>query len=148
MSEPPVLFLDVDGVLNTKATYESLKRGEAPLCLHCVARLHRIVAETQCRIVLSSEWRGVPSLERQLSRAGIFHRAHKDRRTPFLPALGRGHEIAQWLSRHQEVKRFAIVDDQEHVLPNQRPFFVKIAAATGLTDQNVTWIARILAAGP
>ena len=136
--------MDVDGVLNTKATYASLKRGEAPLCLHCVARLHWIVAETKCRIVLSSEWRGVPSLERQLSRAGIFHRAHKDKRTVHLPDLTRGHEIAEWLSRHGEVARYAIVDDVGELLAEQEPFFVKISADVGLMREDASRISQIL----
>ena len=141
-----ILFLDVDGVLNNEAVFRSRKYGPAPLCPHCVARFHRLVAETDCRIVLSSAWRGMPTLERKLSRAGIFYRAHRDKRTVGLSGSDdrRGREIAEWLGRHPEIKTYAIVDDDGDMLPEQEPFFVQTSFKTGLLDEHVSRLIAIL----
>src|SRR4051794_29023889 len=126
----PVLFLDVDGVLN----YEKLirERGDTldPLCPHCCARLDCIVETTGCHIVLSSSWRGHPNLERRLREAGVLRRGrrHKHWRTPRHRDgvyMNRGGEIAEWLSKHPEVTVYAIVDDDEDMLPEQRHRLVR-----------------------
>jgi len=147
MSSPPILFLDVDGVLNNAAIFASRKFGPAPICPQRCGRLLKLVDDLGCRIVLSSSWRGVPSLERKLRAAGIFERAHKDRRTPHLydcDESRRGREIALWLARHPQVTRFAIVDDESEILSEQRPYFVRTNFKTGLLDKHIVRLAAIL----
>lgn len=55
MSGRPVLFLDIDGVLNG---HEYDREAESST-LHpdCVARLNRVLADSECSVVLSSAWR-------------------------------------------------------------------------------------------
>ena len=55
-----VIFLDIDGVLNSEEYYESFPDGEfiPPIDPVCVERLKRIVDRTGAKLILSSSWRG------------------------------------------------------------------------------------------
>jgi hypothetical protein len=57
---------------------------------------------------------------------------------------GRGSEIAEWLSRHPEVDRYAIVDDDSDMLPEQVPFFVQTSFETGMTDEHAAKLIEVL----
>lgn len=151
-----VLFLDVDGVLNHRGVFRT-GNGASPLCKECVARLANLVGRTSASIVLSSTWRlgGERSSHVQkLKEAGVLDRAHNDWRTIDMPVNDdaiiipyierRGSEIAEWLSRHPEVVRYAIVDDDSDMLPEQLPFFVQTTFDTGLQDEHVEQIVSIL----
>lgn len=122
MAEPRrVLFLDVDGVLNNDGVFSDHRFGPFPLDHECIRRLHEAIEATDCKIVLSSSWRGVPHLERKLEADYVFEyfrrpatleteqvdARHPDGSTKRLYKL-RGEEIAEWLSRHPEVERYAI----------------------------------------
>jgi hypothetical protein len=147
MGKASILFLDVDGVLNNEAIFASREYGPAPICPERCTRLLRMVDDIGCRIVLSSSWRGIPSLERKLRAAGILRRAHKHWKTPHLLDADenrRGREIALWLSRHPEVTRYAIVDDESDILPEQVPYLVKTSFKTGLLDKHVARLTAIL----
>lgn len=142
-----VLFLDVDGVLNNEEVFVSRRYGAAPVCPECCGRLFRLLDATGAKVVLSSSWRGIPNLERRLRDRGVFRYVHKDKRTGHLSINSdtrRGQEIAEWLSRHPEVKRYAIVDDDSDMLPEQQQFFVQTDFKTGLLDEHVTQLAVIL----
>lgn len=155
-----VLFLDVDGVLNNEGVFSDRRFGVAPLDHLCVGRLHDVVRKTGCKIVLSSSWRDVPRLESRLAAADVFscfvglmndriECRHHDLSTKWLGGddyLGRGSEIAEWLSRHPEVTTYAIVDDDSDMLPEQMPFFVQTSFDTGLTDEHAERLVAILTA--
>ena len=68
----PVLFLDVDWVLNSATWFAS----KGPMSVtevdpRAVRRVQRIVAKTGAKIVLSSSWRGSAELEEKLRAAGV-----------------------------------------------------------------------------
>lgn len=148
-----VLFLDIDGVLNHRAIFLPSRQG-SPLCPEAIARLRLVVMRTACRVVLSSTWRMLPHHVAQLRQAGGFPAAHEDWRTVELPVEmrgglihpdhHRGREIAEWLSRHPDTSRFAIVDDDDDMLPEQRPFFVRTSFDHGLLDDHAEQLVRIL----
>jgi hypothetical protein len=129
----PFLFLDVDGVLNTHASMHL----EEQLDDRCVANLLRIIEEANPDVVLSSTWR--------------FHQAYAMRvwrkigyvgaATPRLD-LGRGREIASYLSDHPG-RPYVIVDDDSDMLPEQLPFFVQTRFATGLDDKATDKILKL-----
>jgi hypothetical protein len=150
-----ILFLDVDGVLNHRAIFQPSRHG-SPLCPDAIGRLRMVVMRSACRVVLSSTWREVDHFVAQLEAAGGFPARHEDWRTPRLrPRLengivtgpSRGDEIDAWLSRHPEVERFAIVDDDADMLPKQEPFFVQTSFDHGLLDDHGERLVRILIGG-
>ena len=51
----PVLFLDIDGVLNGHTYDESAESNT--IDPECVAHLNRVIRDTDCAIVISSAWR-------------------------------------------------------------------------------------------
>ena len=46
----------------------------------------------------------------------------------------RGHEIQEWLDKHPEVTRYAILDDDSDMLPEQMPNFFKTTFQNGLIE--------------
>lgn len=121
-----ILFLDVDGVLNCLNTWGSCDDMIDP---DCCARLLNLLERTQARVVLSSSWRGMAPLEKRLERAGVM--AHVIGRTPHKRTNDqvRGHEIELWMRSHPaelgEGGRYAIVDDDADMLPEQMARFVQ-----------------------
>jgi len=93
------------------------------------ALIQRIVQNTGCEIVLSSSWRlfqnGRDEIERKVCKFADI--------TPILYAP-RGYEIKAWLTLHPEIQHYAILDDAESILPEQRANFFQTTWESGLTD--------------
>lgn len=123
-----VIFLDIDGVLNSQETFRKVREhfdatGEwlVEIDDEMVKRLARIVRETSAEIVLSSSWRNffdtrtlTPHNE---SAQGLVDSLEKHNlkiisRTGRSSNGNRGDEIKAWLSKHTEVKNFVILDDE------------------------------------
>lgn len=139
-----ILFLDVDGVLNCEASW-TLDMLDVDCCRRLLAMLDR----TGAKIVLSSSWRGMPGLEERLAKYGVM--AYVIGRTPRLggPDRVRGDEIADWLRHHPaelgENGRWAIVDDDSDMLPEQMPRFVQTNFMDGgLQDDHCNRLAALL----
>jgi hypothetical protein len=106
-----VIFLDVDGVLNTTSTPNPRKLPYV-VDKKLVRRFRQLVTKTRAKVVLISTWRYDP--------AGLFSaRLHK---IPFvdctsdLPHRSRRDEILRWLKAHPEVGRYLVVDDDDDEL--------------------------------
>lgn len=136
-----VLFLDIDGVCNSrKYLYELRAKNKRATLWYGIdpkaAKLvQRIVKETKCHVVLSSTWRLYPDGRAQVKREVVpFIDCTKDlqagAKRGYVP---RGEEIAEWLDRHPHVKQYAIVDDDSDFLPNQWLF--KTSFTDGLTEE-------------
>jgi hypothetical protein len=139
-----VLFLDVDGVLNRQSLLTVVAETFA-LCPIACARLKTLIARTGARIVLSSSWRISEPHVAFLHKHGVLDEAHEDWHTKELPGdPERGYEILEWLSRHPEVTRYAIVDDNDDILPGQRRYFIRTSFEHGLLDKHVNRLAAIL----
>ena len=123
--QPPTLFLDVDGVLNTAQMFE-----RHTLHPKLLKRLKSLVDETDCRIVLSTTWRMVEENERVLIDALIDQGMNPNRVVGRTPVLGlsdlhwsgdhsslaetrRASEIVRYLDTSPAVEagRWAVVDD-------------------------------------
>ena len=94
-----IIFLDVDGVLNSQASRESM--GNDLPSAKCLAHLAHLVNETDSALVLSSTWRfeadDVVVLEDALQQIGIGPIFGA---TPYWGAVdvaSRGAEIQRWL---------------------------------------------------
>lgn len=146
-----VLFLDIDGVLNSTRTAvafggfpHSTKPADIVKFDHVAVSLIRTVCqETGARIVLSSTWRLDPDWQ-QFGRdlaLPIFDRTGRSKDGK------RGGEIATWLESYPADK-YAIVDDDSDMLPEQMPFFVRTSHAEGLSWDNYEMLKHILGDKP
>lgn len=125
-----VLFLDIDGVVNSRAT-TSFRNNLYPIDPHMAFMVGKIQLDTDCKVVLSSSWRhhpdGIAAVEKSI--VPVFDK------TPMLDHLGvRGDEIKAWLDQHPEVERYAILDDDSDMLPEQMPNFFKTTFQNGLIE--------------
>jgi hypothetical protein len=132
-----VVFLDIDGVLNTKNTTNPRK---LPYIVErrLLARFGRLLDRTSAKVVLSLTWRYDP--------AGLFSAKHWGIPfigvTPDMPKRPRRDEILLWLKKRPRVTRFAVIDDEDDEL-DELPLF-QPSAATGLTDKIVRGTIRYL----
>jgi len=137
--KPPILFLDIDGVLNGC--------GGQGLDSEKVALLKTILDATSARVVLSSTWRKQRENLRRVIQmlAGIGHELESvtpvgDKQTSgtWGPAIWtaptRGQEIQAWLDAHPKETRFIILDDDPD-LGALLPLAVGTDSFTGLTPE-------------
>lgn len=126
-----VLFLDVDGVLNTSKSKSILALSRPKLRL-----LNKIVDETGCEIVLSSTWRKVEEATFHLIKTLRYRGLRINSYTPIISTedVLRGDEIRAWLINHPEVEKYAIVDDNSDFHLNQLPHLFQTDMDYGLTN--------------
>lgn len=142
-----VLFLDIDGVLNSADWYEQRTKEQqfSGLCELDIEAMHlydEIVERTGCNVVLSSVWRFADNYKERLERQGLNTNKIIDR-TPHMPRprdtgteyAERGKEIKAWLdSKLMGLPCvYAILDDDSDMLPEQPHF--KTSWQTGLTRE-------------
>lgn len=135
---PPILFLDIDGVMNT--TDSSLRhRGGHVFTRDAVEALRWIVRETDCDIVISSTRRreGVVAMRALFTGNGLV--AEAARIIGLTPCFvkhdtdeWREDEIEAWLDGHGRTGGFAILDDKRFSGP-MRNFQVLTDHDSGLT---------------
>lgn len=133
-SAPPVLFLDIDGVLNVVGSDDTE---------NAVAQLRRVVSKTRCSIVLSSAWRlfkrPFTAIRERLGYTGPFVGS-----TPDLKGQPRGLEIAAWLA-NQPIPplRWAVVDDHDD-MEFVRHRFVQTNPRIGLGETEADHLIAML----
>ena len=137
--EIKVIFLDIDGVLNSEHYLaEHSTRGVAidPSRLEL---LRKIVFSTDARIVLTSSWREhwsivgflCDDIGKEINR--IFHEAgmYIYDKTPSR-IRNRYEEILMWLEEHPTVKNYVVIDDEPYAEGALRDRFV---LTCGLCDR-------------
>lgn len=137
MDKIKVIFLDVDGVLNSSHTTRKTASGYTFVGNRQLKNLKHIVKETGAKVVLSSDWRygrddpvynsDYLELRHELQRYGIQFYGF----TPELPSGHRGAEISKWLKAHEEVGNFVILDDRTDIEPN-KDHWVRTVMSQGL----------------
>jgi HAD domain in Swiss Army Knife RNA repair proteins len=133
-----IIFLDIDGVLNCKATPNP---RDFPYIVDkkLLIRLKRLLNKSKAKVVLSSTWRYDP--------VGVFAAKHGGVPfidvTPDMPRRPRRDEILAWLKKHPEVRRFAVIDDDDDEL-DDLPLFQPPPDA-GLTRKIADAVCRYLA---
>ena len=164
--EKKVIFLDIDGVLNTKDWHcrmtKDTPQDEFGFAFDpaAVSNLAHIIDETGAEIVISSSWKfyGVPKLRemweiRSLPGSILDITPNTVSDDILLNAnleemeLGvcRGNEIKEWLSRHKgEVSNYVIIDDFDDLLPEQDNHSVITNTLIGITEQDADKAIRIL----
>lgn len=109
-----VIFLDIDGVLNSDEYLDKVKNSdiqgiERDIDVEKVKLLKRAIDETGARVVLSSSWRYTRNA-RYLKELLANYEIRVDS-TPYIQDI-RGLEIKKWLSENQGVEDFIILDDE------------------------------------
>ena len=150
-----IVFLDFDGVLNSRALVERSPSPHAPglglLAEGAVARVERLCVEGRAGIVVSSTWRlafGLPALQDMLRAKGLTTTPVLDV-TPMIPhKRGRGQEIQLWLdttprARGWSVEGMVILDDEPDML-HLMPWLVQSSFETGLTDLHLVAAQSVL----
>lgn len=134
-----ILFLDVDGVLNTPRTFLELPLFTVLAVDDTIMRLlKRIVVYTECEIVLSSSWRHSDTCKNVLSDTFVLHKIPLwTSETPRGGFLDRTEEIRGWFDLQPNpvvaaMSRFAILDDLE--LDGFGENFFLVDAKVGLTS--------------
>ena len=161
-----VVFLDIDGVLNTKWWYTQMDRNTPKdkygyaFDPNAVANLKKIIDETGADIVISSSWKsfGISELEDMWQDRGLpgkligitpntvsdemLLNADLDHMELFSI---RGTEIKEWLTKHgKHVSHYAIIDDMDNMLTEQRLHFVKTDPEIGITVDDAEKAIMIL----
>lgn len=145
-----ILFLDIDGVLNSSRS--CLAFGMYPMNLQQLHAFDHVAigliqtlceADPNVKIVLSSAWRltykhdavgkalGLPIIDRTV-----------------MLNTSRGAEIAEWLGRHPDIETWVIVDDDDDMLDSQQSRFVKTDHSEGLSWANFRDICDTLGVNP
>lgn len=109
-----VIFLDVDGVLNSDSYIEKQlnnpnKGIESEIDVATIKLLKKAIDATNARIVLASSWRRVrkcEALEKLFMQYGILLKE----KTPYIHGE-RGLEIKQYLKEHENIDQYLILDD-------------------------------------
>ncbi len=153
-----VIFLDIDGVLNTKWWYTQMDRNSPrdqygyAFDPKAVANLKRIVEETGAGIVISSSWKsfGFSELEEMWTDRGLPGKLIGVTPNSVSDELLleadidsielfhiRGEEIKEWLTKHgKNVSNYAIIDDMDNMLPEQQSHFVQTNPEFGITEED------------
>lgn len=145
-----IIFLDVDGVLNSEEfsrwlwdNHEKKYCGYELLDQRAILCLQDIVFVTGAEIVLSSSWRlskhCMTMLEEQLRpyNLEIFDKTISD------PTGERGDEIKEWLSRHPEVTHFVILDDDSD-MSDVKDHLIKTTFQYGLQAEHAAKAIEML----
>lgn len=146
-----VLFLDIDGVLNSYKTEERFSVESFNVCgIDPILKGRYLdwLKDKPVSVVLSSMWRTSEPCMEHLRENGInwisttpIYRHHDQR----------GEEILQWFERHvddwmesEQVEAYAILDDNNWFTESQQPYLVQTDARVGLTEENLKQLSTIL----
>jgi len=135
-----IIFLDVDGVLNSVQDRFSwtLESDKYLILLACIVR------RTNAKIVVSSSWRNCSLLDTLKKRLNDFSMSVFGI-TGYNKNGIRGLEIKEWLDNHNDIESFVILDDEvfdikEHFSNN----FVQTSMKVGLQKEDVEKCIAIL----
>lgn len=151
-----ILFLDMDGVLCTGRAMAAITRGVQsspfaaidPVGVGIINKWVRYLADAwqeETQIVFSSTWRigqNFVGISQLLGAIGLYPTLHKDWTTRYQSmTVGgvvdiRGFQIRDWLLDHPEETRWAILDDDDDMMDEQRSRFIHTDAFNGITMQN------------
>ncbi len=110
-----VIFLDVDGVLNSnnyiKYTLKNNIKGIlSEIDPKTIEMLKYVIDVTGAQIVVSSSWRNIRKFE-YLKKLFLKYGITLDEKTPVVDNE-RGLEIKQYLKKHANIEQYLILDDE------------------------------------
>lgn len=142
-----IIYLDIDGVLNSEPTHaEAKKLNKAKVDL-----LYQLVSETSAKIVITSSWRFLRSIEEmqeQFNLSGYRGEVPIIGTTEKVQEVSRGKAIKKFRKSHPEldIKSYVILDDRhwDELGPNQIKHLVKVDGKKGLTSADIIIAKHIL----
>lgn len=166
MSMRKIIFLDIDGVLNTSRWHSQIDKNEPqdeygdkfdPIS---VANLAKIIDDTGADIVISSSWKsyGLSEMEDMWDERnlpgkiiGITPNTISDELLLNVDIDSielfhiRGEEIKEWLAMHgKRISNYVIIDDMDNMLPEQQSHFVNTNPTVGITEEDAEKAIAIL----
>ena len=161
-----VIFLDIDGVLNTKWWYTQMDRNTPRdkygyvFDPNAVNNLAKIINETGADIVVSSSWKfmGLTQMQNMWEERGlpgkILDTTPNTVSDEFLLDVNlehmeltpiRGMEVQEWLNtKGENVSHYVILDDMDNILPEQQSNFVQTNPEIGITEDDANKAIAIL----
>jgi hypothetical protein len=157
-----LLFLDVDGVLNSDAFYSTKNQAKRMKEIQekhpymdrtrvyqvscfdpiAVANLNKIIKETGCELIVSSSWRFTTGLRELFKYVGI--EAEISGITGICASRYRGDEIQEFLDQQTEPYVYCILDDDGDMLEWQLKNFIQTDWRVGLVESDVDKAIEIL----
>lgn len=160
-----VLFLDIDGVVNTFQMYKDLPFNipanelkfvegyYVDICspsqkrvsnTQAVIILDKICHEFDLKIVLSSTWRlgHYEETIEALRKAGLSEDIEIIGKTGRYDSGRRGSEITRWLGEHPGIEDYIILDDDDFDLFEHRNHLFKTDAYVGITFRTMMDIEK------
>ena len=138
-----IIFLDVDGVLNS---FEDGYSFDLETDYH-FKLLQKIVRDTDAKIVLSSSWRIGLKWHREsvlIDRLKEYDMDIIDC-TPILNGCCRGDEIRKWLDKTiEDIEQFVILDDESDMAEFRETNLVRTDNRIGLQENDVRKCIDIL----
>ena len=145
-SDTRIIFLDIDGVLNSNNFYVNFyeKHEKKDLCNdidpRAVEILNRLCEEIKAKVVISSCWRiGSTTEEMQKAFNDLGCTFEIIGVTPIINfSMCRGLEVQEWISRNIDYKNFpydnyVIIDDDSDFFIHQEKHFFNTDNFVGLT---------------
>ncbi|MBF84468.1 MAG: hypothetical protein CL489_08345 [Acidobacteria bacterium] len=157
MDKPNIIFLDIDGVINTTVSPEW---NDRIFDQNSIKFLRMIQKECNTKFVISSTWRGDDDylrFDQMLHVAGLgqmslfsvdrdIDEKHTEWRTPYISVHSRGKEIEAWLAKYGDlINNYVIVDDETYdLLGYQLEKVVQTDHWCGITYREYDAIKRVL----
>lgn len=161
-----IIFLDIDGVLNSHLYYAS-GRADTNAALgrrkniddQSVAFLNDLIQCTGAKVVLTSSWRTsrtVDEIQAQFESAGfvgeVIDKTKDLKSGDDGHCVLRGNEILCWMKdnpsvlgcRYSDYRHYVIFDDDSDMLYWQRNNYIHVDPYCGLTPNNIFHAKRIL----
>lgn len=153
-----VIFLDIDGVLNSWASCYKITTEKLQL-------LNNLIEQTGAKIVISSSWRigskdvkefldknfskrtfRLDNFKDATNRECIENIFYNDNIIGLTDTFGpnRGDEIQRWLDSHGNIETYVILDDDSNMLDSQLENFVQTDTYYGITDREIHLATLIL----
>jgi hypothetical protein len=160
-----IIFLDMDGVLNSSkyfdslgaAEYDGLSFGAGQIDPDAVELLDQLVDASDADIVISSSWRLIwnyHEIAEMLKGRGFKNHDRIIGQTNVADDDHRGNEVQDWLDTDRERQvvdedaqptiAYVILDDNNTFHSNQQAVFVHTNADVGLTPRDVALAVKIL----
>lgn len=139
----PLIFLDIDGVLITRRSMQHFQSAKIfdPICVEV---LNNLIKAINAKVVLSSTWRILYSIEEM---RGIFRQqnvfADIIDYTPISHDSPRGIEIAKWLKTNQKPVNYCIIDDDSD-MDILMPYLIQTDYNIGITLEDTFKVRELL----